>query len=256
MPISTTPTNPITRAPSATPKTHSHINHQVLLSVQYIHFPIVSVHGKIVSVAIGFLLRTPWVLPSKCHCCWWPFSLLFYTCWSLPLNTKLVLTKVGLSLPPMIPESTMTGPQRTDSKLMIQFVSSHTKKWNLPFPSISLVFITISCAGFKYRKDSVMEVSVEDYKKCNSSHPNFFSNTGNTVYHLNHSGYFYFMSGVSGHCERGQRMIIKVISSDQETNSGGEKSSASPSAPVLSSGVFKALLSQLAMSYVASYVFY
>lgn len=105
-----------------------------------------------------------------------------------------------------------------------------------------------------------MEVSVEDYKKCNSSHPNFFSNTGNTVYHLNHSGYFYFMSGVSGHCERGQRMIIKVISSDQETNSGGEKSSASPSAspsaPVLSSGVFKALLSQLAMSYVASYVFY
>ncbi|XP_011045240.1 PREDICTED: mavicyanin [Populus euphratica] len=109
---------------------------------------------------------------------------------------------------------------------------------------------------FKYRKDSVMEVSVEDYKKCNSSHPNFFSNTGNTVYHLNHSGYFYFISGVSGHCERGQRMIIKVISSDQETNSGGEKSSASPSAPVLSSGVFKALSSQLAMSYVASYVFY
>jgi hypothetical protein len=51
-------------------------------------------------------------------------------------------------------------------------------------------------------------------------------------------------------------MIIKVISSDQETNSGGENSSASPSAPVLSSGVFKALLSQLAMSYVASYVFY
>ncbi|KAF9666310.1 hypothetical protein SADUNF_Sadunf16G0216300 [Salix dunnii] len=100
---------------------------------------------------------------------------------------------------------------------------------------------------FRYRKDSVMEVSVEDYKKCNSSHPNFFSNTGNDVYHLNRSGSFYFMSGVSGHCEKGQRMIVKVVSSDQETASGGEKSAAaSPSALVLSFGVFKAVLTQLA----------
>ncbi|CAK7328199.1 unnamed protein product [Dovyalis caffra] len=108
---------------------------------------------------------------------------------------------------------------------------------------------------FKYRKDSVMEVSVEDYKKCNSSHPNFFSNTGNTVYHLNHTGPYYFISGVSGHCEKGQRMIIKVISTDQETNSGGKKSAASPSA-VLSFGFCKVLLLQLVMSYVASGVFY
>ena len=101
-----------------------------------------------------------------------------------------------------------------------------------------------------------MEVSVEDYKKCNSSHPNFFSNTGNDVYHLNRSGSFYFMSGVSGHCEKGQRMIVKVVSSDQETDSGGEKSAAaSPSALVLSFGVFKAVLTQLVMSHVASHVF-
>ncbi|KAJ6776851.1 EARLY NODULIN-LIKE PROTEIN 21 [Salix koriyanagi] len=99
---------------------------------------------------------------------------------------------------------------------------------------------------FRYRKDSVMEVSVEDYKKCNSSHPNFFSNTGNDVVHLNRSGSFYFMSGVSGHCEKGQRMIVKVVSSDQENDSGGEKSAAaSPSALVLSFGVFKAVLTQL-----------
>ncbi|KAJ6970960.1 hypothetical protein NC653_035280 [Populus alba x Populus x berolinensis] len=38
-------------------------------------------------------------------------------------------------------------------------------------------------ASFKHRKDSVMKVRVEDYKKCNSRHPNFFSNT---VHHLNH----------------------------------------------------------------------
>ncbi|KAB5521014.1 hypothetical protein DKX38_025333 [Salix brachista] len=110
---------------------------------------------------------------------------------------------------------------------------------------------------FRYKKDSVMEVSVEDYKKCNSSHPNFFSNTGNDVVHLNRSGSFYFMSGVSGHCEKGQRMIVTVVSSDQENDSGGEKSAAaSPSALVLSFGVFKVVLTQLVMSHVASYVFY
>ncbi|KAI5563191.1 hypothetical protein BDE02_15G100100 [Populus trichocarpa] len=66
-------------------------------------------------------------------------------------------------------------------------------------------------------KDSVMKVRAEDYKKRNSRHPNFFSNT---VHHLNHPASSYFISGVSGHCEKGQRMIIiKVISTDQETNS-------------------------------------
>ncbi|KAL9375686.1 hypothetical protein Peur_032565 [Populus x canadensis] len=50
-----------------------------------------------------------------------------------------------------------------------------------------------------------MKVRVEDYKKCHSRHPNFFSNT---VYHLNYPASSYFISGVSGHCEKGQRMII------------------------------------------------
>ncbi|KAL3526130.1 hypothetical protein ACH5RR_014502 [Cinchona calisaya] len=65
---------------------------------------------------------------------------------------------------------------------------------------------------FKYRKDSVMEVNETDYKKCNSTRPNFFSNTGNTVFTLDRSGYFYFISGASGHCDKGQRMIVKVMS--------------------------------------------
>ncbi|KAH8486520.1 hypothetical protein H0E87_025505 [Populus deltoides] len=35
-----------------------------------------------------------------------------------------------------------------------------------------------------------------------------------------HEASSYFISGVSGHCEKGQRMIIiRVISTDQETNS-------------------------------------
>ncbi|KAK6913036.1 Phytocyanin domain, partial [Dillenia turbinata] len=91
---------------------------------------------------------------------------------------------------------------------------------------------------FRYRKDSVMEVSESEYKKCNSTQPLFFSNTGNTVFQLDHSGPFYFISGVSGHCERGQKMIIKVLTSE-EFSSG--RSSASKNA-ALSYGLLKLVL--------------
>ncbi|KAL3640074.1 hypothetical protein CASFOL_011937 [Castilleja foliolosa] len=67
---------------------------------------------------------------------------------------------------------------------------------------------------FKYKKDSVMEVSKENYKECNSNRPNFFSNTGNTMYTLDRSGFFYFISGATGHCEKGQRMIVWVMAQD------------------------------------------
>ncbi|KAI3408989.1 Phytocyanin domain-containing protein, partial [Psidium guajava] len=82
---------------------------------------------------------------------------------------------------------------------------------------------------FKYKKDSVMEVSEAEYKKCNSTRPSFFSNTGNTVYALNQSGPFYFISGVSGHCQRGQRMIVKVLPSEESEASSGSRSSSSSS---------------------------
>ncbi|KAL2338280.1 hypothetical protein Fmac_012726 [Flemingia macrophylla] len=64
---------------------------------------------------------------------------------------------------------------------------------------------------FKYKKDSVMEVTAEEYEKCKASHPLFFSNNGDTVFKFDRSGLFYFISGVSGHCDRGQKMIIKVL---------------------------------------------
>ncbi|XP_060676350.1 early nodulin-like protein 5 [Ziziphus jujuba] len=64
---------------------------------------------------------------------------------------------------------------------------------------------------FKYKKDSVMEVTEEEYGKCHSTHPLFFSNNGETVFKLDRPGFFFFISGVAGHCQRGQKMIIKVL---------------------------------------------
>ncbi|KAK4370932.1 hypothetical protein RND71_010407 [Anisodus tanguticus] len=64
---------------------------------------------------------------------------------------------------------------------------------------------------FEYKKDSVLVVTKEEYEKCKSSHPIFFSNNGKSIYKLEQPGLYYFISGVSGHCERGLKMIIKVL---------------------------------------------
>lgn len=69
----------------------------------------------------------------------------------------------------------------------------------------------ILLVDFKYDKDSVMGVTEEEYEKCRSARPLFFSNNGDTVFKFDRPGMFYFISGVSGHCDRGQKMIIKVL---------------------------------------------
>lgn len=105
--------------------------------------------------------------------------------------------------------------------------------------------------GFKYKKDSVMEVNETEYKKCNSTHPYLFSNTGNSIIKLDRSGLFYFISGASGHCEKGQRMIVKVLSLEQDSQSSGSESSGGHTAS--SSGSRAATLSFGALKLV-SYV--
>ncbi|KAJ7978820.1 early nodulin-like protein 1 [Quillaja saponaria] len=72
-------------------------------------------------------------------------------------------------------------------------------------------FIIGDTVHFKYKKDSVLVVTQEEYEKCKSSHPLFFSNNGDTVFKFERPGLFYFISGVTGHCERGLQMIIKVL---------------------------------------------
>ncbi|EOA38729.1 hypothetical protein CARUB_v10010867mg [Capsella rubella] len=64
---------------------------------------------------------------------------------------------------------------------------------------------------FKYKKDSVLVVSEEEYKKCKTTKPELYSNHDDTVFKLDRPGLFYFISGVAGHCEKGQKMIIKVM---------------------------------------------
>ncbi|CAA3016859.1 early nodulin 1 [Olea europaea subsp. europaea] len=84
---------------------------------------------------------------------------------------------------------------------------------------------------FNYRKDSVMEVSETEYKNCNTTRPTFFSNTGDTIFTLDRHGFFYFISGSFGHCQRGQKIIVRVVEQDQVKNA---TSSASRNPTILS----------------------
>ncbi|ONI09244.1 hypothetical protein PRUPE_5G226300 [Prunus persica] len=65
--------------------------------------------------------------------------------------------------------------------------------------------------GYDAFADSVLVVSKEDYEKCHSDRPIYYSNDGHTVVTLDRPGLFYFMSGVAEHCEKGQKMVVKVL---------------------------------------------
>ena len=57
----------------------------------------------------------------------------------------------------------------------------------------------------------MLVVTEDDYNNCRATHPIFFSNNDDTEVELDRPGLFYFISGVTGHCERGQRMTVRVL---------------------------------------------
>ena len=86
---------------------------------------------------------------------------------------------------------------------------------------------------FKYQasQDSVLQVTPEAFQNCNTTSPIATYNDGNTAFKFPQSGPFYFISGAQGHCQKGQKIVVVVMSQ------GGRRSSAhSPvAAPIVSS---------------------
>ncbi|XP_073025553.1 early nodulin-like protein 21 [Primulina eburnea] len=64
---------------------------------------------------------------------------------------------------------------------------------------------------FKYQNDSVLVVSSADYLNCNTANPISKFEDGSSVFQFDRSGFFYFISGQTGHCKSGQRLIIRVM---------------------------------------------
>ncbi|KAM3759135.1 hypothetical protein ACB098_01G098600 [Castanea mollissima] len=61
-------------------------------------------------------------------------------------------------------------------------------------------------------KDSVLQVNKEGYVSCNISNPIEEYKDGNTKVKLSRSGPFYFISGTKGNCEKGQKLVVVVLS--------------------------------------------
>ncbi|KAK2969832.1 hypothetical protein RJ640_000649 [Escallonia rubra] len=80
------------------------------------------------------------------------------------------------------------------------------------------------------KSDSVLEVTEEDYKNCNKGKPIKSYKGGETKIALNRSGLFYFISGAEGHCEKGQKLEVDVLSDKHE--GGGVKGHPPALAPV------------------------
>ncbi|XP_072962624.1 early nodulin-like protein 21 [Typha angustifolia] len=64
---------------------------------------------------------------------------------------------------------------------------------------------------FKYVNDSVLLVDRKAYSECNTTAPLLEFADGNTTFRFDRYGFFYFISGTAGHCEAGQRIIIRVM---------------------------------------------
>ncbi|KAL8223466.1 hypothetical protein R6Q57_018941 [Mikania cordata] len=67
---------------------------------------------------------------------------------------------------------------------------------------------------FKYdsNTDSVLRVEEGDYKKCIKTKPITEFHDGNSVFPITESGSFFFISGADGHCEKGEKVEVRVLS--------------------------------------------
>ncbi|XP_077216813.1 early nodulin-like protein 14 [Tasmannia lanceolata] len=65
---------------------------------------------------------------------------------------------------------------------------------------------------FNDENDSVLQVTREGYESCNVSNPIATYKGGSANIKLERSGPFYFISGENGHCEKGQKLIVVVLS--------------------------------------------
>ncbi|XP_073060124.1 early nodulin-like protein 14 [Primulina eburnea] len=102
-------------------------------------------------------------------------------------------------------------------------VGGNKKKWEVPSSSDEfnkwagkIRFQIGDSIVLKYdsKTDSVLEVTEENYKNCNKSNPIESHSDGNTKFTLDKGGPFFFISGAEGHCEKGQKLEIKVLSAE------------------------------------------
>lgn len=85
---------------------------------------------------------------------------------------------------------------------------------------------------FQYNSQfhNVMQVHHAEYKSCNASAPTATHTTGNDSITITSKGHHFFICGVTGHCQAGQKVDINVLRvSSSKAPSSSTTSSSSPS---------------------------
>ncbi|XP_021761125.1 mavicyanin-like [Chenopodium quinoa] len=84
---------------------------------------------------------------------------------------------------------------------------------------------------------NVMQVSHAAYRACNASSPIATHTTGNDTITITKHGHYFFLCGVPGHCQSGQKVDIHVLRSTTTTSmapSPAASVASSPASPVAS----------------------
>ncbi|CAL9037137.1 mavicyanin [Musa acuminata AAA Group] len=77
----------------------------------------------------------------------------------------------------------------------------------------------------------VVEVRSSSYATCNATSPVSKSATGNTLVALGAPGKRYFICGITGHCSRGMKIEIDVVTASSPPPGASPSPSVSPAAP-------------------------
>ncbi|KAJ6753606.1 hypothetical protein OIU79_026439 [Salix purpurea] len=83
-------------------------------------------------------------------------------------------------------------------------------------------------------KDSVLQVSKEDYDNCTTTNPIAAFHDAKTVITFKHSGPYYFISGNKDNCLKNEKVVVVVLadrSSKHSTANTNETTTASPPPP-------------------------
>ncbi|XP_052181864.1 early nodulin-like protein 3 [Diospyros lotus] len=100
-------------------------------------------------------------------------------------------------------------------------VGGRESSWKIPhFPedfnrwSGKMQFVVGDTLVLKYKEkaDSVLQVTEENYNNCNTTNPIKQYDDGDTEIQLDRPGPFYLISGAAGHCEKGQKLAVRVLS--------------------------------------------
>ena len=100
----------------------------------------------------------------------------------------------------------LTKPINPFSSIYLFFVIFHVTLF-----LITLLHVFIPVFSYEAGKDSVLQVTREAYEKCNTTSPKASYTDGNTKVKLEQPGPVYFISGTKGHCQKGQKLRLVVV---------------------------------------------